>query len=161
MTADPRALEALTAGIQSEVGAYVFYVEAIKIVTEADLKSVLEELALEEKKHYHILERRYDALMRSEMWVTTTDVLKQEGLPEINADMAAKYKDLIVKVKHSSSVREILEMALDLEQATVVLFKRLATEATTDDARKTFEQLTGFEEGHAGLIEDRLASLTD
>ena len=45
-------LKALTRGIESEIAAYVFYPEADKIVDDERLKSVLEMLAVEEKKHF-------------------------------------------------------------------------------------------------------------
>ena len=36
MTVNPEIIEALTDGIQSEIAAYVFYLEAIKIVDDND-----------------------------------------------------------------------------------------------------------------------------
>jgi len=114
----------------------------------------LEKLAHEEKKHFQVLERRYDSEMRSEMWITMADVLNQEGLPEIDAQMAAKHRNLIADIHRLSTNREILEMALRLEEEARDLFVSLSGTAGSDDAKKVFKQLAGFEEGHVKLVQD-------
>jgi len=116
MKVNPEIIEALTDGIQSEIATYMFYIEAIKIVDNDEMKSILENLAGEEKKHFQILERQHDSLVRSEKWISTADILKQEGLPEINKEMQDKHKDLITNVQNLKDNREILEMALKLEE---------------------------------------------
>ena len=91
----PDILSALTAGIQAEVAAYVFYLEASKKVEDKNLAKPLSDLAIEERKHFQILERQYDSLIRSEKWISTADILKQNGLPEIGEDMTNEHKDLV------------------------------------------------------------------
>jgi len=159
MKVNPEIIEALTDGIQSEIATYMFYIEAIKIVDNDEMKSILENLAGEEKKHFQILERQHDSLVRSEKWISTADILKQEGLPEINKEMQDKHKDLITNVQSLKDNREILEMALKLEEEARDLFIRFANEAKSDEVKKTFKHLAGFEEGHAKLIKSMIANL--
>ena len=161
MAVSSEILEALTRGIQSEIATYVFYVEAVKKVDNEDLKNTLEGLAGEEKRHFQILERQYDSLVRSEKWISAADILKQEGLPEINEDMTDRHRDLIAEVRSFETMRQVLTMALTLEEEARVLFTRLAAEAPSDEARKTFENLAGFEESHVELIRTMINSLTD
>ena len=78
---NPDILSALTAGIQSEVASYVFYVEAAWKSEAHPVRDLLQRLALEEKQHFHVLERQYDSLVRSEKWISTADILRQQGLP--------------------------------------------------------------------------------
>jgi len=158
MTVNPEVLQALTSGIQSEVAAYVFYVEAGKKV-EGEFKETMEYLALEEKKHFHILEGQYDSLVRSEKWITTADILKREGLPEIDEEMQAKHKDLIKEVQGIDTELEILNMALKLEEEARDLFAGLAKNAESEEGRKTFTHLAGFEEGHVKLIQSLIDKL--
>jgi len=155
----PDILAALTAGIQSEVAAYVFYIEAAKIVDEDSIKETLEQLAGEEKKHFQILETQYDSLVRSEKWISTADVLKQEGLPEINEEMTSEHQDLIKEVSRIKSNRDILEMALRLEEDARDTFRDAADNASTREAKETFDHLSRFEEGHVRLITSMLANL--
>ena len=159
MAANSEILEALTTGIQSEIAAYVFYIEAIKLMEANGIKGTLENLATEEKKHFQILEKQYDSLVRSEMWVSTADILKQDGLPEIDAKMAEKHKDLIAKIKNLKSPLEILNMALKLEIEAQNLFIKLAADSKSDEEKKVFEHLAGFEEGHAKLIQGHIDNL--
>jgi rubrerythrin len=161
MTVNPEILEALTTGIQSEVAAYVFYTEALKKVDRDDFKTTLETLAGEEKKHFHVLERQYDSLVRSEKWISTADILKQNGLPDIGEDMAEKHKDLAIKVNALDSLGQLLDMALQLEKDARDLFWKLAEDAKTVEGRKIFGHLAGFEEGHVRLVNDMIEKLED
>ena len=77
----PETLMALTAGIQSEIASYVFYREASKKNETEQHKETLEKLALEEKEHFHVLEGQYNSLVRSEKWISISDILKRDGLP--------------------------------------------------------------------------------
>lgn len=155
----PDILAALTAGIQSEVAAYVFYIEAAKKVDEDSIEEILKQLAGEEKKHFQILETQYDSLVRSEKWISTADVMKQEGLPEINEDMTAEHQDLIKEIDKLRSNRDVLEMALRLEEDARDTFRDAADNTSSREAKETFEHLARFEEGHVRLITSMLANL--
>ena len=155
----PDVLAALTLGIQAEVAAYVFYLEAAKKVVKKELIDPLNRLANEEKRHFHILERQYDSLIRSEKWITTADVMKQEGLPEINEDMTNEHKDLVKKVSNMKTDREILEMALSLEVEARDTYQKAHDKADGEEARETFHHLANFEQGHVNLINSMIADL--
>jgi rubrerythrin len=155
----PDTLAALTAGIQSEVAAYVFYLEAIKKVNDNNIKETLKRLAGEEKTHFQILERQFDSLVRSEKWISTADLLKHEGLPEIGEEMTAAHKELIMQVQKMGNNRDILDMAYRLEVQSRDLFKGTASKATAKEARDIFEQLARFEEGHMNIIKKMIAQL--
>jgi hypothetical protein len=58
-------LNALTTGINAEIASYVFYLEASKKKGAAEIKSILEQLALEEKRHFQILERQHNSLIKT------------------------------------------------------------------------------------------------
>ncbi len=161
MAVNPETLEALTSGIQSEVAAYVFYLEASKKIEKSDIKDTLKMLAGEEKKHFQILEGQYDSLVRSEKWISTADILNQPGLPDIGEDMQEKHRNLIDRVNDAASQREILEMALRLEEEARDLFHGLAENSDSEEGKKTFTHLAGFEEGHVRLINDLIAKLAD
>ena len=157
--AHPEMLQALTAGIQSEVAAYVFYYEALKKTDSDKIRKVLEKLALEEKDHYHTLERRYDSFVRSEKWNTTTDVLRQPGLPAISEEMNETHRELIDEVAATSSMKEVLDIAYRLEKESNELFAGAAKMAENPEAKTMFEQLARFEEGHMNLIDEMRSEL--
>jgi rubrerythrin len=157
----PDILAALTAGIQSEVAAYVFYIEASKIIEEDRLRESLHQLAGEEKGHFQILERQYDSLVRSEKWISTADILKQEGLPEISEDMTAEHKELITEIARMKTDREVLEMALRLEEDARDMFQDAADRSDSYEAIGTFRQLAKFEQTHAEYINSLIEQLDD
>jgi rubrerythrin len=148
----PDTLAALTSGIQSEVASYVFYTEAAKKSQAAEHQEVLRQLALEEKQHFQILERQYDSLVRSEKWISTADILKQDGLPQIDEKMSRQHQDLIDEVARATSLGEILKIAFRLEEEAHTLFSGAAAHAHSEEARKIFTQLSKFEEGHMRMV---------
>lgn len=150
----PDTLAALTSGIQSEVGSYVFYIEAAKKSEAGEIKEVLQRLAGEEKQHFHILERQYDSLVRSEKWISTADILKQEGLPEIGEEMSNVHRALLDEVAAASSLTTILDIAYRLEVEARDLFRSAAGKAHSSEGKKIFEQLAKMEAGHMKIISD-------
>ena len=150
----PNTLLALSAGIQSEVAAYVFYKEALKKIDDRELNPIIEKLAYEEKEHFHQLEQRHHRLMKSEKWVSTADAMKQPGLPDVEEDMMQHHRELIELVQQSTSVRELLDIAYKLEEDAHHLYKREAERSANEDEKKVFEDLSRFEMGHMNLIKD-------
>ena len=159
MAVHPDILGALTTGIQSEVASYVFYVAAAKKTGRDEFKATLEKLALEEKRHFHVLERQYDSLIRSEKWISTADILKEEGLPEISEDMAEKHQALVDEVQTAADERKILDIALRLEFEARDHFTAMAEKADTKEAKETFDYLSKFEQTHVEIIKKMIATL--
>lgn len=153
----PNTLLALSAGIQSEVASYVFYLEAMKKSDDDQLKEILAKLALEEKDHFHILERQHHSLIRSEKWISTADLLKQDGLPEVGEEMAQEHRELIELVDQAGSIREVLDVAYKLEEDAHTLFAREAERAGSPEAERIFRDLARFEKGHMAVIKDMIA----
>ncbi len=152
MGANPEILEALTAGMQAEVASYIFYLKASQSTLAEKIKEPLEKLAYEEKDHYMILEKKFDAMVRSEKWISTTDILKQEGLPEINEEMNEVHSALIKEVTETDSIEEILDIAYRLEVEAFEMFNSAAKRVSTDDGKKMFSSLARIEEGHMEII---------
>jgi rubrerythrin len=147
-------LMALTAGIQNEVAAYVFYTEAAKNIHATEFKEVLEKLAGEEKDHFQILEAQHHSLIRSEKWISTADALKAEGLPSIDEEMSPVHRELVDEVHAAGSVMQILDIAYRLEEEAFELFDREAGRSSSDEGKKIFGDLAKFEQGHMTLINE-------
>jgi len=151
MVVHPDTLAALTAGIQSEVASYVFYLEASK-KTDSDLKATLQHLAREEKEHFQVLERQYDSLVRSEKWISAADILKQEGLPEISEEMTRRHQALLDEVAKADSNLAILDIALRLEEEACDLFTSALDQVESPEGKEMFQRLARFEQGHVNKI---------
>ena len=141
-------LDGLSKGIQAELAAYVFYKKGMEVTSDDKLRQILADLAGEEKNHYRILEGQYDSLVRSEMWNTITDVLKKEGLPDIDEKMEAVHEDFIEEVTESTTPMRILEIALIFEERAFNLHTDLAKKINDPKGKETYEFLAKFENGH-------------
>lgn len=142
-------LDGLSKGIQAELAAYVFYKKAMKLTDDDKLRDLLGFLAGEEKDHYRILEGQYDNLVRSEMWNTISDVLRQKGLPDIDEKMEQVHEDLIEDITESSKPLEVLDIALILEERAINLYTDMARRVDNPQGKEMFEYLAKFEKGHA------------
>ncbi len=149
----PDTLAVLTSGIQAEVASYVFYLEAVKKSPSDELKDMWRELAADEKQHFQILERQYDSLVRSEKWISTADILKKEGLPEIGEDMTRRHQDLVDQVAKAEGIIEVLEIALRLEKEANGTYTKGAEIADSAEGKEMFERLAKFELGHVRKIQ--------
>jgi rubrerythrin len=153
---NPQVLMALSTGIQSEVAAYVFYVEAAKKSQAAQFKDVLEKLALEEKMHFQLLEGQHDSLVRSEKWISTADALKRPGLPEISEGMTERHKELIAEVQQAGTVQKILDIAYRLEEEAYEMFDSAANRSDSPEGKRMFGDLAKFEAGHMTIIKEMM-----
>lgn len=154
-----KVLETLSFGISAEIKSYVFYVEAAKLVSSPELGKALLKLAGEEKEHYQILERQHHALITSEQWVSYNDILKQEGLPEINEAMADTHRILLKEVRQAKTEKAILDIGLGLEREAYRVYSQVAAKASDPKEKETFEFLAKFEQGHIKLIQSMMAAL--
>ena len=157
MTISPEALSYLTAGIQAEIAAYVFYRIGAEKINDPDVKTTMLHFAGEERKHFLTLEHQYDLHVRSEKWVTYRDVMNRDELPVIDESMGDKHVERIALVKAAKSKNEILAIALQLEKEAYELYSAAAKVASEPDVRKTFEYLTQFEMGHIKNVEGMIA----
>ncbi len=157
MTISAQALNYLTAGIQAEIAAYVFYKIGASKVDDADIKNTMLHFATEERKHFLTLEHQYDQHVRSEKWVTYRDILNRDGLPEIDESMGDKHVQRIAEVKAAKGKNDILAIALQLEKEAYELYSEAAKVSVEPDVKKTFEYLSQFEMGHIRNVESMMA----
>ena len=150
---DKEVLDGLSLGIQAELASYVFYKKSMELTKDAQLRDILAELAGEEKHHYLVLESQYDNLVRSEMWNTVTDVIRKEGLPDINERMDDVEEELLEEVSESTTPMRILEIGLILEERAFSLYSDLAKKVADPKGKDTYEYLAKFEKGHVLKIQ--------
>ncbi len=154
--AHQEVLDSLAWAVQAEVSAYVFYLEAMKKVDDYELKEVLRSLAEDEKQHFKIVESQYDALHRSERWITYKDALLVEGLPDIDEKVSEVQKELMEEIESAGTTKDILELGLEKEKKAHEHYKNQLQKATSPEAKETLEYLAGFELGHMKKLQNML-----
>jgi rubrerythrin len=153
------ALKFLNLGIESELAAYVFYRRASKMIGDETLRKVLDGLSLDEKAHFLQLEDAYDKNVRSECWAPYKDIMRRDGLPDIDELMQETHKELLGKVPKMKSRKDVLEMALMLEKEAADLYRNASSKAKDPEIRKIFDHLVSFEKVHVKKIEQALSDL--
>ncbi|MCK4657709.1 MAG: ferritin family protein [candidate division Zixibacteria bacterium] len=152
-------LAGLSKGIQAELAAYVFYKRALAVCIDDKVKLLLSWLAEEERTHYFALEQQYDSLVRSEMWVTVNDALRQGGLPDIDWEMQEIHEDFLEEVDEKITPKRILEIGLTLEKRACALYAGLADVTDDPAGKETYQFLSRFEQGHVTKIESAMKEL--
>lgn len=152
-------LDGLSTGIQAELAAYVFYTKGLKITKDDRLKDLLGKLAAEEKDHYKILERQYDNLVRSEMWVAYNDIMLQPGLPEMDEKMEDVHNEHIDEISDQTPPMRILEIALMLEERARDFYAGMADKVDDPKGKNMFSYLSKFENGHVTKIQKLMNEL--
>jgi rubrerythrin len=153
------ALKFLNLGIEAELMAYVFYKKVLNMLKEEDLKKIIEKFAHDEKDHFLQLENEYDKNVRSEMWAPYKDIMRKEGLPEIDEYISETHEELLKKIGKLKTKREIFEMALSLEKEAYALYEKSYNKVVEPEAKKIFDHLRHFEMGHVRTVERALKNL--
>lgn len=149
-------LDGLSKGIQAELSSYVFYKKSLEIVKDDKVRDMLKRLASDEKEHYKILEGQYDSLVRTEMWNTISDVLRQEGLPDIEENMEKVHDELIEEISSVTTPSRILEIAYILEERARNIYADLLRKVDDPRGKKTYEYLMKFETGHMNKVKSMM-----
>lgn len=150
--ATQKSLDALSFGINAELAAYVFYKRACEIVKHKELSELLSRLAAEEKSHYWTLETEYDSLVRSEKWVTYNDIMRKQGFPDMPEEMAESHKQRIDKLENTTEPKEILAIAIKLEEEARDFYKDQIGKVADPAAIEIYSFLTKFEQGHVNVL---------
>ena len=126
--------------VKSEIEAFDFYTAAAAKVTDANLKSIFQDLAREEKGHREYLEK------------LTTQV--QPG----SLDGAQDYRiaESVSKPKLSVTMKPADAMALAMknEEEAMAMYTELAKVSKDNDQKAMFESLARMEQGHKTRLED-------
>lgn len=153
------ALKFLNLGIEAELMAYVFYKKVMVLLKEDELLRIVEKFAHDEKEHFLQLENEYDKNVRSEMWAPYRDIMRKEGLPEMDEYISETHRELLKKIKQLKTKRDIFEMALTLEKEAYALYDESHDKVKEPEAKKIFAHLRNFELGHVRTVEKALGTL--
>jgi len=156
-TVSQTVLEGLNTAIQAELAAYVFYMKGRKLTKNDKLKELLGQLAGEEKEHYKVLERQYDGLVRSEMWVAYNDIMRKPGLPDLDEKMEDVHNEYIDELSAQTTPRRILDIALGLEKRARDMYASMVGKVDDPRGKEMFNYLSKFENGHVIKIEQMIA----
>jgi len=134
----------LDEALELERRAKTYYTEAKGRVSDPSAKEILGLLAAEEGKHEKALEAMRG---NAEQPLGPSDVLvKARGLVE------GAMKNGQAKISTDASMRDVLQKAMEIEQATRRFYLEQSTAVTTPGVRELFVRLAAQEETHYFLV---------
>jgi rubrerythrin len=134
----------LDEALKLEQRAKKYYTEAQDRLSDPSAKKILGLLAAEEGKH----EKALEAMQKNaEEPLGSSDLLvKARGLVE------GAMKDGQAKISSDASMREVLQKAMEIEQATRRFYLEQSTAVTAPGLRELFVRLAAQEETHYFLV---------
>lgn len=148
----------LVKAIETEEMGHRFYAEQAAASTNPLAKTLLEELAADEKRHAEWFKCVLDQINAGNVEVDWPDA----AAPGIEARMKAAFSGLAASVEaaDSKSQEDVLKMAIALEKESFGVYDGLFKKASSDDERRFFDRLRREEYDHLVSLENVLTYLT-
>lgn len=152
------APEALGIAISIEERNAEIYHRFAEVFTEfgdeesLEIASVFWEMAVEERGHHALLERKYWELYGvPERLYTEDDLVELIEVPKLNeGDVFAGGSDLTAR-------QRALQVALRAEMNAQQFYSRLVEQTPVSPLRETYQELAQMEDGHIAFLEAKLA----
>ncbi|MCD6122852.1 MAG: ferritin family protein [Spirochaetales bacterium] len=134
-----------------EEESYKFYKEANGRFNDEEIKKLTDELARAEVDHLNRLRK-----LLKEAHLSENDLKKRIKLEDTGYDKIVQ----AAKIPDNSSIKDVLETALERETSTANTYRILNTFTNLpDEIIDVFDYLTAQEEGHVKIIENKLKKL--
>jgi rubrerythrin len=146
---DSMRFQAIRDAVQFELNSFQFYKLAREKAATPEQLAVLERLYEAELDHLHELEEKYHAHLDREV----VDLSRDEER------LLSNWLFKGIRVKSDSGVRDLYQMALDLEKRTRDHFQTLARALPPGLEKEVCEELAAEEEEHVALLQGELDQL--
>ena len=147
---DSMRFQAIRDAVQFELNSFHFYKLARDKAGNADQRAVLERLYEAELDHLHELEEKYHAHLDREV-----------------VDLSANEEHLLanwlfrgIEVTAQSGIRDLYQIALEMERRTRDHFRKLAADLPAGLEKDLCGELAAEEEEHVALLEGELEQIS-
>ncbi len=153
--------EAVKISAVIEANGFKFYTILALRVSDPAVKSVLSDLARDEKKHLRIIEDKFFPKAGFNEQITDEEVAMEANIERSGqADIFTRHVDMEEIINVLETPLKALELALDAEKYSVVFFGELAEKAETPEARSIYEAFVEEETRHVAKVEGLIARLS-
>ena len=137
-----------------EENGETFFRGAVKKMAEPALKSLFEWLAEQEVKHKEWFSVKRD---QAEMKIKPTDFEKAGSgiLQDILGDQSFSLKE--ADLGHISSVREILDLAIEFERDTILFFEMILSLIVDEETGMELKEIIAEEARHVELLREKFS----
>lgn len=149
-----RIVRELALAVQTEVDGYTFYVNLSKSLSDDKAKNLFAHLAKDELEHMKAIRTIAASLSEGKGWLGYDDALTasaDHGLPVFPDE-----NELTKRFGGEGTDISALDMAMEIEEASVAQYEKLLGEAGgdagSDEERVLLEKLIDMEKGHCTLL---------
>jgi len=146
---DSMRFRAIREAVQFELDSFHFYKLARDRAAHPDQRAVLERLYEAELDHLHELEEKYHAHLDREVGELSADENK----------LLSKWLFRGIGLTPESGVKDLYQVALEMERRTRDHFRKLARELPEGLERELCEELAAEEDEHVALLEGELEQI--
>ena len=142
--ADPEQVEIVREAVQYEMDMYHFYRLALQRTTDAQLRSVLEELYRKEQDHLEELEKKYHVHLDPQL----------RELPDSAGELLSRW--IFAGIDFAPDKQHVLavyDKAIQMEQRTRDYFQARADAALPGPQKEIYRELAAEEEDHVSMLE--------
>ena len=139
---DLTSLEVIHVAIKSEIDSALLYREMAAKITNPIVKLKIQNLAKDEKNHQEILTALFKRLSGA------------KRVPVIKGEKSSALKEFGAK-----NIRELLILAINLEEETAELYSKAAKESKDPSGTFILNYLADFEKGHQKTLEIELKAM--
>jgi len=144
-------LEILKQAMQVEQEGREFYLKAAETTQDEKGQQMFRTLASDEKNHFDLLQRQYNALKQDERWIEFPEIKKTQL--DWDKPLFPKGKEALEKAATAkSSDLDALLFGLDIENRSYDFYRRAAVETTDALGKAMFEFLAGEERSHFDIL---------
>lgn len=146
---DSMRFRAIREAVQFELNSFHFYKLAREKAARPEQRAVLERLYEAELDHLHELEEKYHAHLDREVVELSAD----------EQNLLSNWLFRGIRVDQNSGVKDLYQVALEMERRTRDHFRKLATDLPAGLEKDLCLELAAEEEEHVAMLESELEQL--
>jgi rubrerythrin len=153
-----RMLDGLKTAMVTELTGHQFYKAASKNTKDPKGKAVFSRMAEEEMGHFRYLRHQYRSVLETGDYDFTRKLLKSRKKVACGPIFSKEIKN---RIKSSHFEVSALSIGMKLEMEAFNFYRKCATKATTPEAKKFYNELAEWEQGHYQAFKNQLDLLKE
>jgi len=151
-------LNGLKTAMEAELTGFNFYKKAAENLTDPKAKETLSEMAEEEMGHFKYLRHQYQSVLEKGNYDFAKAFIKKNGDQSENPIFSAAIKD---RIKDSHYEVSVLTIGMKLELEAMTFYRSCAEKASTEEAKRFYNELADWEQGHYKAFKNELDGLKE
>ncbi|MFQ5479741.1 MAG: ferritin family protein [Thermodesulfobacteriota bacterium] len=130
-------------------------------VTDPEVKTIISNLARDEKQHLQVIEKMFFPRAGFTEQITDEEVAMEANIESSGqADIFTKHVNMEEVINALGTPVKALELALEAEKYSVTFFTELSEKAETQESRRLYEELADEEKRHVAKVEGIIARIS-